>query len=352
VEIRTLTVEGACGATYPVVIGEGLLAGALPRFADENRYSGVAIVTNNTVAPLYGEALAARVPGSTLITLPDGEKHKTLDTLQLIYDGLLAAGADRSTLIVALGGGVIGDMAGFAAATFMRGTPFVQAPTTLLAMVDASIGGKTGVDLPQGKNLAGAFHDPRAVYADVTALDTLPAVEYACGMAELIKSGLIGAPDLLDRVGGGDPPDAAVIARAAQVKVKIVGQDRTEQGVRAVLNLGHTFGHALEALSGYTLKHGQAVAVGMAAAAHLSARLGLCDAALVGRVESLLDMWNLPTRYEGFAPERVWEAMHVDKKWRAGESRFVLLEDIGKPVIETGVPRADVLTALEAVQRK
>jgi 3-dehydroquinate synthase len=349
-EVRTLTVEGACGVTYPVVIGEGLLAGALPRFVDEGHFSGVAIVTNDTVGPLYGEALAARIPGSTLIVLPDGEEYKTLDSLRLIYDGLLAAGADRGTLIVGLGGGVIGDMAGFAAATFMRGAPLVQAPTTLLAMVDASIGGKTGVDLPQGKNLAGAFYDPLGVYADVTALDTLPVVEYECGMAELIKHGLIGAPDLLDAVGEGDPPDTAAIARAAGVKVRIVGQDRTEQGVRAVLNLGHTFGHALEVLSGYALKHGQAVAVGTVAAVCLSARLGLCDEALIERVESILEAWNLPTRYRGFAPERVWEAMQVDKKWRAGESRFVLLEDTGRPVVKMGVARADVLAALEAVR--
>lgn len=351
-EIRTLTVEGACGASYPVVIGEGLLAGALPRFVDQGRYSGVAIITNDTVGPLYGEALAARLPGSALIVLPDGEEYKTLDILRRVYDGLLAAGADRGTLIVALGGGVVGDMAGFAAATFMRGAPFVQAPTSLLAMVDASIGGKTGVDLPQGKNLVGAFYDPRAVYADVAALDTLPAVEYACGMAEVIKHGLLGAPDLLDAVAGGERLDVVAIARAAGVKVAIVGQDRTEQGVRALLNLGHTFGHALEMLSGYAIKHGQGVAIGMAAAAHLSARLGLCDAALVEQVESILGAWDLPIRYEGFAPERVWEAMGVDKKWRAGESRFVLLEDIGRPVIETGVPRADVLFALQAVRRE
>jgi 3-dehydroquinate synthase len=350
VDVRTLTVEGACGVTYPVVIGEGLLSGALPRFVDEGRYSGVVIVTNDTVGPLYGEALATRITGSALIVLPDGEEYKTLDSLRRIYDELLAAGADRGTLIVALGGGVIGDLAGFAAATFMRGAPFVQAPTTLLAMVDASIGGKTGVDLPQGKNLAGAFYDPRAVYADVTALNTLPVVEYESGMAELIKHGLLGAPALLDAVADGDPPDVAAIARAVKVKVDVVGQDRTEQGVRAVLNLGHTFGHALEVLSGYALKHGYAVAVGMTGAARLSARLGLCDESLIGRVESILGAWNLPTRYEGFAPERVWEAMQVDKKWRGGESRFVLLEGVGKPVIQTGVPRDDVLAVLADVR--
>lgn len=349
-ERATLTVEGAGGVNYPVHVGPGLLARTLPEFVAAQGASSVAIVTNDVVAPLYGEALQARIPGSFLVSLPDGERHKTLLTVQVIYRALLENGADRATLVVALGGGVIGDMAGFAAATFMRGVRLVQAPTTLLAMVDASIGGKVGVDLPQGKNLVGAFYDPLAVFADTTTLATLPGVEMVCGLAEVVKAALIADPGLLAMLDS-DPPDTpALIERAAAVKVRIVGQDRLEAGVRATLNLGHTFAHALEQASGYRWKHGHAVAVGLAAAARLSARLGLCDEGLVAEVERVLARCGLPCRYGGLTPDALWDAMQHDKKWRDGQAHFVLLEDVGRPLIRADVPRQDVLAVLADLQ--
>lgn len=348
-----LSVRGSAGRT-PLWIGEGLLGEALPAFVAERNFSSVAIVTNETLAPLYGEPLAGRIDRSFLISIPDGEQYKTPATLQTIYDGLLAGGADRSTLVVALGGGVMGDMGGFAAATFMRGVALVQAPTSLLAMVDASIGAKTGVDLPQGKNLVGAFKDPLAIFADTGALATLPPVEVACGMAEVIKAGLIGNPVLFDDLRSGPAGDGSdfpgFIARAAAVKVEVVEQDRLEQGLRQVLNLGHTFGHALEQVSGYAWKHGHAVALGTAAATRLSARLGLCEADLVDVVEDTLRRWDLPVRYSGYDPQQLWEAMRHDKKWRGGQPHLILLEGVGKPVIKTDVPPGDVLAALEEVR--
>ena len=345
-----LTVRGAEGA-YPVIVAPGALAEALPAFVAARGFTRVAVVTNTTLTPLYGAELAGRVPGGHLITVPDGEQYKTLDTLRAIYDGLLAAGADRTTLIVGLGGGVIGDVAGFAAATFMRGVPFVQAPASLLAMVDASIGGKVGVDLPQGKNLAGAFKDPLAVFADTAALATLPAIEWRCGMAEVLKAALIGDPPLLDDL----PPDPTprmepVIARAIAVKVAIVNQDRLEHGPRAFLNLGHTFAHAIEQASGYAWKHGQAVAVGMVAAARLAERRGVARAGLAGRVEAATAALGLPVRFAGLDPADLWDAMGHDKKWRDGAAAFVLLEDAGRPVIARDVPRADVLAVLDGLR--
>jgi len=345
-----LIVRGAEGA-YPVIVAPGALAEALPAFVAARGLTRVAVVTNTTLAPLYGAALAARLPGGTLITVPDGEQHKTLDTLRAIYDHLLAAGADRATLIVGLGGGVIGDVAGFAAATFMRGVPFVQAPTSLLAMVDASIGGKVGVDLPQGKNLAGAFKDPLAVFADTDALATLPEIEWRCGMAEVLKAALIGDPPLLDDlprdpVAGMDP----VIARAIAVKIAVVNQDRLEHGPRAYLNLGHTFAHAIEQVSGYAWKHGQAVAVGMVAAARLAERRGVGRAGLAGRVEVATAALGLPVSLAGLEPADLWDAMGHDKKWRDGAAAFVLLEEVGRPVIARDVPRADVLAVLDGLR--
>lgn len=347
-----LSVRSAGGTEYPVIVGPGVLESGLPAFISERGFTSVAIVTNDRVAPLYGEALRARIPDSNLITVPDGEQHKTLATVQSIYNALLEHSANRSTLVVALGGGVIGDMAGFAAATFMRGVRLVQAPTTLLAMVDASIGGKVGVDLPQGKNLVGAFYDPLAVLADTLTLNTLPEVEMQCGLAEAIKAALIGDAMLLSMLNSRPSNLEEIIARAAAVKIRIVEEDRLEAGVRAFLNLGHTFGHALEQVSGYRWKHGHAVAVGLAAAARLSARLGLCAGTLVAEVERTLQRLGLPFRYTDYQPEHLWNAMQYDKKWRDGKARFVLLEGIGRPVIQDGVPRQDVLAVLNELREQ
>jgi 3-dehydroquinate synthase len=346
-----LTIQGAAGA-YPVVVRAGALAEALPAFVAERGFSRVAVITNTTLAPLYGEALAARLPGGFLVTVSDGEQYKNLDTLQSMYAQLLAGGADRSTLVVALGGGVIGDMAGFAAATFMRGVSFVQAPTSLLAMVDSSIGGKVGVDLPQGKNLAGAFKDPLAVFADTSTLTTLPDVEFRCGLAEIIKAALIADPPLLAHLlEHGPQPIEEIITRAVMVKKQVVEQDRLEKGVRAYLNLGHTFGHALEHASGYAWKHGEAVAVGMVAAVRLSARRELCGPDTATAVERAITDLGLPVCFSDLDPGALWDAMQHDKKWQNGLARFILLEDIGQPVIVSDVRRDEVIPILEGLRK-
>ncbi len=346
-----LTVSGAENITYPMRIGPGLLSEALPAFLAGRGYTRAAVITNMTLAPLYGESLAARLPGGFLITIPDGEQYKTLDTIRNIYDGLVEQRADRSTPVVALGGGVVGDVAGFAAASFMRGLPLIQAPTTLLAMVDSSIGGKVGVDLPQGKNLVGAFKDPLGVFADTATLATLPPDELACGLAETVKAGFIADADLLDHLEQHGPqPLEEVIRRAAAVKIAVVEEDRLEQNIRAYLNLGHTFAHALETVSGYAWKHGQAVAVGLVAAARLSESLGLAGQGLSERAGRLLGKLGLPVSYRDYSPEDLWDAMQTDKKRRDGAIRFVLLKDVGVPILRDGVPRDAVLDVLRSLR--
>lgn len=341
-----LEVQGADGS-YPVFVAPGLLHDALPDFVRVRGFTRAAVVTNDTLAPLYGESLAARLPGGCLVTVPDGESHKTLDTLNDIYAGLLAGGADRGSVVIALGGGVVGDMAGFAAATFMRGVALIQAPTSLLAMVDSSIGGKVGVDLPQGKNLAGAFKDPLAVFADTATLHTLPDIEFRCGLAEVVKSALVGDPSLVDHLlEYGPEPLTEIITRAASVKIALVGRDRLESGPRAFLNLGHTFGHALEQVSGYAWKHGQGVALGLVAAARLSERIEECGPGLADKVEQALVRLGLPVRYSGYEPETLWAAMAHDKKWRGGAPVFVLLENNGQPKSARDVTRDDVIAVL------
>jgi len=341
-----LTIQGA-DHTYPVVIRPGALTEELPAFVAARGFKHAVVITNATLAPLYGKSLAARLPGGSLIAVPDGEAYKTLDTVRELYARLLDAGADRATLIVALGGGVVGDMAGFAAATFMRGVALVQAPTSLLAMVDASLGGKVGVDLPQGKNLVGAFKDPLAVFEDTAVLATLPPVELRCGLAETLKAGLIADPPLVDHLlAHGPEPIDAVIARAVAVKKALVEQDRLEGGVRAYLNLGHTFAHALESVSHFGWKHGEAVGFGMVAAARLSARRGLCSDALAAQIEAAVAALGLPVRYSGYDPGALWDAMRHDKKWRDGAARFVLIAALGQPVIAHDVRRDEVVAVL------
>ncbi len=339
------------GITYPLFIGPGLLADALPQFAADLKPPAIAVITNDTLAPLVGDSLAARLPGSFLIRVPDGEQYKSLETVQGIYTKLLEGGADRSTLVIALGGGVVGDMGGFAAATFMRGVPLIQVPTSLLAMVDASIGGKVGVDLPQGKNLVGAFKNPLAIFADTQVLATLPEVEFRCGLAEVVKAALIADPALLAHLlERGPVPIEHIVERAARVKIDIVEQDPLEKGIRAYLNLGHTFGHALEQVSGYRWAHGEAVAVGLVAAARLSEVLGICAPEIPRQVEQALCHLGLPTRYRDYQPGALLDAMRHDKKWRSGRARFVLLREIGDPLIRDDVPLESVRAVLEGLR--
>jgi 3-dehydroquinate synthase len=335
---------------YPILIGDGLLK-SLPALLEEHRLTGkVAVVTNNTLAPLYGESLAQALgTNAVLVKIPDGEQYKTLDTVRALYDDFIAAGLDRRSVIVALGGGVVGDTVGFAAATYLRGVALVQIPTTLLAMVDSSVGGKVGVDLPQGKNLIGAFKQPEMVIVDPTVLDTLPDDEWRCGVAEIVKAGLIRDTVLLDaslyRRGAID-----YIVRAIAFKVNIVQEDPYEDNIRAYLNLGHTFAHALERVSNYGWKHGEAVAVGLLAAARLSQVHGLCDPSLPFRVEQLLKTLKLPTRYEGYSAAELRAAMGTDKKRQSNRIRFVLLRAPGDPVLVSDVPDSKVLSVLDSLR--
>jgi shikimate kinase/3-dehydroquinate synthase len=356
--VTTLSVRHPEGA-YPIHIGSGALAhlGGALRAAGVPEGGQVAVVSNPTVAPLYGaqaeEALRSVGLEPFACSMPDGEQHKTLATLAALYDQFLAAGLGRDGTVLSLGGGVTGDVAGFAAASFMRGVGLAQAPTTLLAMVDASVGGKTGVDLPQGKNLVGAFKQPLLVTVDPTVLATLPAEEMRSGVAEVIKHGLIGAPDLfaeLEVAAGAvsswwEERGAARIAQALRAKIAVVEEDPWEEGRRAVLNLGHTVGHALEKLSSFELRHGEAVGIGMLAAARIAAELGRADPALATRIENLLAAWSLPTRCPPFGPAQIWSALAHDKKRRGGRLRWVLPSAVGEVQIADDVP-PDVVDAV------
>jgi shikimate kinase/3-dehydroquinate synthase len=353
--LRRLPVEHPQGQ-YDVIVGSDLLS-KLSALAPLGR--SIAVVTDTHVGPLYAGQISD-VAG--VVTVPAGEATKTLATVNGIYEQLLAAGLDRRSTVVALGGGVVGDMAGFVAATYMRGVDFVQCPTSLLAMVDASVGGKTGVDLPQGKNLVGAFKQPTAVVADVTTLKTLPPEEFAAGMAEVIKHGLINDPDLFIKIETGDwrlervmqsPLSTlqSLIVQAIQVKRDVVQEDPFEQGRRAVLNLGHTFGHAIEQVSHYAVRHGEGVAMGLVAAAHLSAKIGACTPQLQTRIEQVLVNANLPTRIPPDLPlSSIYEAMWHDKKKAANQLRYVLIREVGDVFTSVDVPETAVLETLAAVK--
>jgi shikimate kinase/3-dehydroquinate synthase len=342
---------------YEIHLGEGFLA-RVGELAWGQRLRGrVALVTNPTVGDLYAstvvEGLQKAGLESVICRVPDGEAYKTLDTVRSLYDQFIEGGLDRYGAVLALGGGVIGDMAGFAAATYMRGVPLVQLPTTLLAMVDASVGGKVAVDHPRGKNLIGAFKQPEMVVIDPLALETLDEAEMRSGWAEVIKAGVIGSANLFERLEErGDEPLLSIITEAVRVKVAIVEEDPYESGRRAVLNLGHTFGHALEVHSNFTLRHGEAVSIGMVAATRTAVALGLCDEMVEGRLVALLQRFGLPTCYEGYEPREIWEAMATDKKKRGKKLRFVLPKAIGQVVVTDQVPKAMVLEVLERLRER
>ncbi len=340
---------------YPIFLGSGLLdlSPILTPLKGQGASSVCAIVTNPAIAALYAprivDSLRANGFQPHIVDIPDGEQHKTLDTVRAIYDRLIEAELDRHSIIFALGGGVVGDIAGFAAATFLRGVPFVQLPTTLLAMVDSSVGGKAGVDHARGKNLIGAFKQPLAVLADTDTLASLPEIEFRCGMAEVVKHGMIGDKELFERLERGDWKSEVGnwLTRAIQVKVDIIERDPFEEGERAKLNLGHTFGHALEKASAFSLRHGEAIAMGLVCATRLSARLKLCDADLIARVETLLRTIHLPTRVpDEFSPGAIVDAMQTDKKRVNAHLRFVLPRNLGDVVIADGVEREDILAVL------
>jgi len=339
--------------SYPILIGAGLLdQGDL--FRRHLKARDLLLVSNTTVAPLYLPALAASLQPRRLVEviLPDGERHKTLATAARVLDVLVANRFARDCAVVALGGGVVGDLAGFAAATYQRGVDFVQVPTTLLAQVDSSVGGKTGVNHPGGKNLIGAFHQPVLVVTDTRTLATLPPRELRAGLAEAIKYGLICDAKLfewleshLEELLAGDPASLAhVIRRSCEIKAAIVGRDEREHGERALLNLGHTFGHAAESATAYKeWLHGEAVGAGLAMAAAASVESGLMSAADSERVRMLLQRAGLPTHIASVTPEVALEHMRIDKKVLGGRLRLVLLRRIGEAMVTADYP-ADALT--------
>jgi 3-dehydroquinate synthase len=344
---------------YPIHIGAGLI-GRTELFAPHITGASVAIVTNTTVDPLYGDllrrALAPLGKKVTTVVLPDGEVYKNWETLNLIFDALLTERADRKVTLIALGGGVVGDMTGFAAASYMRGVPFIQVPTTLLAQVDSSVGGKTGINHPLGKNMIGAFYQPQAVIADIAALQTLPERELAAGIAEVIKTGAIADAGFFDWIeaniaalnGCNAEALAHAVKRSCEIKASVVAADEREGGLRAILNFGHTFGHAIEAGLGYgEWLHGEAVGCGMAMAADLSVRLNKLDEASRARLVRLIDAAKLPVKAPALGDDRYIDLMRVDKKAEAGEIKFILLERFGKTQI-TGAPDAAVRATLAA----
>lgn len=343
--MQQLTIQLA-ERSYPILIGENLLSDP-QAWAGLPAASTAVIVTNDTVGPLYADALRAAIvphyPRVLLLQLPDGEAHKTTATLEKVFDLLLSQGCDRKTVLFALGGGVIGDLTGFAAACFMRGVPFVQVPTTLLAQVDSSVGGKTAVNHPLGKNMIGAFYQPVRVICDLSTLQTLPDRELSAGLAEVIKYGPIFDMGFfswieahIDELRRRDLAALAhAVHRSCEIKAEVVGQDEREAGLRAILNFGHTFGHAIEAGLGFGVwLHGEAVGCGMLMATRLSQRLGRVDQAFVERLQTLLQRAGLPTVGPQLGAASYIEHMRLDKKSVAGQIQFVLIDAPGKVVVQ------------------
>jgi 3-dehydroquinate synthase len=344
--------------SYPILIGPGLSAGH-PLLESLVRGRQVAVVTNDRVAQLHGARLRTALAASARlieIRLPEGEDHKDWSSLDRIFEGLLEARFDRRSLIVAFGGGVVGDVAGFAAAIYQRGIDFVQVPTTLLAQVDSSVGGKTAINHRLGKNMVGAFHQPRLVLADTDTLATLPPREVSAGLAEMIKHGAIADLDYLDSLERDmgmlracEPVAMArAVRRSCEIKAQVVAADERESDVRAILNFGHTFGHAIEAGAGYgRWLHGEAVGCGMVMAADLSCRLGMIDRAFAERLIRLIAAAGLPVRGPAWPPEQYLGWMSTDKKADQGTPRFVLLDSPGRAVLKP-VPREAVEATLRA----
>lgn len=351
----TVALAPAAARSYEIHIGRDLLDTLAEQLATHRWAARYFVVTDSNVAPLHLERVLARVNAEAVV-LPAGEAHKTIDTAVSLASSLLERGADRTSGILAVGGGVVGDVAGFVASIFMRGIPCVQVPTTLLAQVDSSVGGKTGVDVPAAKNILGTFQQPRAVFSDLSFLDTLPAREWTNGFAEIVKYGAIADPGLLtimsercDDLRRGDQRLLAdVIGRSCRIKQEIVESDEREGGLRRILNFGHTVGHAVEAESGFAVSHGEAVAMGMVCAAALSERLGHLGA---DHRESLVDVLRrvgLPVRIPAALPvPGILERLRRDKKKVGATVHFVLLKGPGRPFIDGAVPEEMVRGVIE-----
>lgn len=344
--LETLSVKLAENS-YDILIGRGTLPSLGAECARRGLSGRVAVIANPTISGLYYESVKKSLVGAgfhvSLIEIGDGEEHKNSVTLNLVYDELIDAGIDRKSFIVALGGGVVGDLAGFAAATYMRGIPFVQVPTTLLAQVDSSVGGKTAIDHPRGKNLIGAFYQPRLVLVDVDTLSTLPEREYRAGLAEVVKYGVVmdgdffeylerNVENILSREG---ESLIHVVLRCCELKARVVEQDEKESGLRAILNYGHTLGHAIETLSGYgALVHGEAVAIGMMLAARVSMARGYCNEPDIARIGALLTCFKLQLTAPAFDREKLVDVVSKDKKSRTGVIDFICNRGIGEHVVE------------------
>ncbi|HPO13130.1 MAG TPA: 3-dehydroquinate synthase [Candidatus Hydrogenedentes bacterium] len=348
---------------YPIHIGEGVLD-LLPEVLRQIPAKGtVGVVTDSQVGPLYAARVLELVHQAgkkcVMFSFPAGEESKRLDQMEAICGAFLEGGLDRASLIIALGGGVVGDMAGFAAGVFMRGIPFIQIPTTIVSQVDSSVGGKTGVNHALGKNTIGVFHQPKAVLIDLVLLRTLPDRELRAGIAEIIKHGVIADADLFAHM---ETNAAAIqdrnwslleypIQRSCEIKAAVVAEDETEQGLRAILNYGHTFGHAIEAVTHYTkYLHGEAVALGMGAAGYLACDLGMVDEAFVRRQNACCTAYGLPVSWREVPVEETILAMKKDKKVRAGTLKFVLPEAVGRVILRTDITEEQVRGALEALR--
>ncbi len=359
-DFLTLPVTHPTGE-YDVTIGYDLLS-QIGRISgtDDN----VALITDTNVGPLYAKQAAQQWENCVVITLPAGEAYKTLDSVRTAYEQMFAAGCDRQTTVVALGGGVINDLSGFVASTFMRGVRFVTCPTTLLSIVDASVGGKTGVDMPEGKNLVGAFKQPEAVIADLSLLKSLIKEEFACGMAEAIKHGLLSNKEVLPTLtqtnwgeglrNGFSAEDKVAFMQLVHdvvtVKRDVVQRDPFEKGERALLNLGHTFGHAIEQVTNYEVRHGEGVAMGLVCAANVSYKLGFSTIDLQPEIEQMLKNVNLPVRLPRVDPENVFSAMQQDKKKKGKKLRYILLEDFEGAFIADDVPDDAILETIRDLQ--
>jgi 3-dehydroquinate synthase len=354
------TVRVALGErSYDIEIGAGIIDSIGAKLSSLGFSGRAGIVTNETVAPFYAGRVGKSLRDAGIepieLIMPDGEEYKNLHTVSGIYDDLLKLRFDRKTPLVALGGGVIGDMTGFAADTYMRGIPFVQVPTTLLSQVDSSVGGKTGVNHPLGKNMVGAFYQPVHVCADIETLYTLPEEEFLSGMAEVVKYGVIYDGDFfsylennLDAVLAKSMDTmVAIVTKSCKIKAEVVGLDERETNLRAILNFGHTVGHAIEAITNYSgYRHGEAVSIGMAAASRLAARSGLCSPDVPVRVESLLRLLGLPVSAPGISAEAILSAMSLDKKVEKGRVKMVLPKRMGEVVVTADWKESDLVASI------
>lgn len=345
--------------SYPIEIGSAILGELGHRLRELDLSRKVSIITNPTVSCLYGKVVEEGFRKSgfepAITTIPDGEEYKTLLWISHLYDELLTYRLERSSAVVALGGGVIGDMAGFVAATYMRGLPYIQVPTTLLAQVDSSVGGKTGVNHILGKNLIGAFYQPRLVWIDIKTLETLPGRELRAGIAEVIKYGVIADPEFFEYLEKNIEKVLTLdetylihaIKRSCDIKADVVSMDEREKGLRSVLNYGHTIGHAIETLTNYTTyRHGEAVAIGMLCEARIARKMGLCDKEVVKRLNDIIVKAGLPAEMPDIDADKILESMQIDKKAKEGGLRIVLPEKIGKATLRQ-VDRSVIKSALK-----